>query len=132
MGFLLKVAFWLTVVLMLLPSEKPSTAPQLGTGEAISAAGAAVSDMRQFCARQKEACAVGSQAAVELGQKAQSGAKRLYELLNDRLAPNETGALAKPDRAARPKQPSQHTLTPADLTLPWRGTEPRRDAKPSA
>jgi hypothetical protein len=131
MRFLIKAAFWLTVVVMLLPSEKRSTAPQIGAGEAVSAANAAMSDMRQFCARQKEACAVGSQAAAEFGHKAQSGAKMLYELLNDRTGPNETGTLAaKP--AARAAQPSQQTLTPADLAPPWRAPESRRDAKPPA
>ena len=110
MRFLIKAAFWLTVVVMLLPSEKPSKGPQVGAGEAVSAANSAMSDMRQFCARQKEACAVGSQAAVEFGHKAQSGAKMLYELLSDRLGSNETGTVTKPaDRAAHGAQPSQQT-----------------------
>jgi len=126
MGFLLKLAFWLTVVFMLLPADKPSTS-QIKAGEAISAAGAAMSDMRQFCARQKEACAVGSLAAAELGQRAQSGAKRLFDLLSDRLGPNETGTVtAKP--SSRPGHPSQHTLTPGDLTPAWRGAEKRPPA----
>ena len=133
MKFLLKAAFWLTVVVVLLPSDKqPSApAPQVGATEAVSAAGAAVSDMRQFCTRQPEACAVGSQAATAFGQKAQAGAKLLYEFLSDRVGPNETGSVpAKPaDRRAggATAQPSQHTLTPADVAPTWRGPEPRRD-----
>ena len=127
MKFLLKAAFWLSVVVMLLPSgEKSAPAPQVGATEAVSAAGAAVSDMRQFCARQPEACAVGSQAATAFGQKAQAGAKMLYEFLNDRV-PNETASLGgKPTGAA---QRSQHTLTPDDLAPAWRGPEPRRDGR---
>jgi hypothetical protein len=129
MRFLLKAAFWLTIVGLLLPaSEKP--APRVGAAEAVSAEGAAVSDMRQFCARQPEACAIGSQAAVTFGQKAQAGAKMLYEFLSDRLGPNETGSVAAKtaDRASGAAQPSQHTLTPADLAPTWRGPEPRKDA----
>jgi len=133
MRFLIKVAFWLAIVAMLLPDgEKHATAPapEVGTAEAVSAASAAMSDMRRFCARQPDACAVGSQAAAAFGQKAQAGARKLYELLNDRPGPNETGSVARP--AGRPggaAQPSQHTLTPADLSPAWRGPEPRRDPR---
>jgi hypothetical protein len=136
MRFLIKTAFWLTVVAMLLPAaEKDSTAPasQVGALEAVSAAGAAVSDMRQFCVRQPDACTVGSQAAVALGQKAQSGAKMLYDFLNDRAGPNETGSVSTkaPERSVDggAALPSQHTLTPSDLAPVWRGPEPRRDPR---
>src|SRR5262250_2285096 len=108
MFFLLRMAFWLSVVLVLLPSGgsqlRTATAPSsdLGAMETLSAASATVSDMRQFCTRQPEACAVGSQAAVAFGQRAQAGAKLLYEFLSDRVGPNETGSVpAKPaDRRA--------------------------------
>src|SRR5262245_5922701 len=95
MKFLFKAAFWLTIVVLLLPSsEKNTSAPQVGATEAVSAASAAVSDMRQFCTRQPEACAVGSQAAMALGQKAQTGAKMLYDFLTDKVGPSETGSVA--------------------------------------
>jgi hypothetical protein len=136
MKFLVKVAFWLTIVVLLLPArEQQSTAPAppVDATEAVSAASAAVSDMRHFCSRQPDACTVGSQAAVAFGQKAQTGAKLLYEFLRDRLGPNESGAVAvKPtDRRAvgGTGQPSQHTLTPDDLAPAWRGPESRRDTK---
>jgi Family of unknown function (DUF5330) len=128
--FLLKAAFWLTIVVMFLPAgESTPSAPQVGASEAISAASAAVSDARQFCSRQPDACAVGSQAATVLGQKAQNGAKMLYEFLSDRLAPDETGSVSaeNADRSAGAPS-SQHTLTPADQAPVWRGPEPRKDA----
>jgi len=132
MRFLIKVAFWLAIVVMLLPNgEKHATAPasEVGTTEAVSAAGAAMSDMRGFCARQPDACAVGSQAAIAFGQKAQAGAKMLYEFLNDKLGPNETGSVAKPASRPASAASSQHTLTPGDLNPTWRGPEPRKDPK---
>ena len=123
MKFLLKAAFWLSIVVMLLPSgEKSAPAPQVGATDAVSAASAAMSDMRQFCARQPDACAVGSQAATVFGQKAQAGAKMLYEFLNDRFGEHDKPALA----AGRP---SQHTLTPADLAPAWRGPTPRKESE---
>jgi len=134
MRFLLKVAFWLSIVVLLLPaSEKQSSGPEIRTADAVSAATAAVSDARQFCTRQPEACAVGAQAAVAFGQKAQAGAKMLYEFLNEHTSPAETGSVSnRPanQKAAQAAPASQHTLTPADLAPLWRGPETRRDAKP--
>jgi hypothetical protein len=137
MRFLIKAAFWLTIVAIFLPTPEPAPTPsgqQIGAVEAVSAAGAAIGDLRQFCVRQPEACVVGSQAAVALGHKAQSGAKMLYDLLSDKAG--ETGSIgAKPD-AATASRASQHTLTPAD-TAPawrapvWRGPEPRPDPRRS-
>jgi hypothetical protein len=115
MFFLLRAAFWLGLVLMLLPSSgwKSISSAQLSAADAVSAAGAAVSDMRQFCARQPDVCTVGSQAA-------QAGAKILNELFNDRVGSTET--------ARRPA--SQNTLKPADHAPGWRG--PRKDARQPA
>jgi hypothetical protein len=98
MFFLLRMAFWL-VVLILLPTGSSQPAPANGVGptDAISAASATVGDLRQFCTRQPDACTVGSHVATELGYKAQAGAKMLYEFLTDRLAPKETGSVASAD-----------------------------------
>lgn len=134
--FLLRAAFWLTVVAVLLPTGRSQTtapASQVGAVEAVSAAGAAVSDMSQFCTRQPSACAVGSQAATAVGQRAQAGAKMMYEFLTDRLGSNDGAAPAPktPDRpaaATAKPSPSQHTLTPTDIAPAYRGPEPRKEA----
>src|SRR5258707_14642369 len=75
MFFLLRMAFWLGLVLVLLPREKTPESdklPQLGASEAVSAASAAVSDMSQFFKRQPAACEVGGQAATVIGQRPQA------------------------------------------------------------
>jgi hypothetical protein len=135
MFFLLRVAFWLCVVLILLPtgkSQEASKASQVSAVEAVSAASAAISDLGHFCERQPDACAVGGQAAVTLGHKARDGAKMLYEFLSEKLAPGETGSIArtpaKPGSHAPARSP-QHTLTPADLEPAWRGPPPRAVAE---
>jgi len=144
MFFLLRMAFWLSVVLVLLPSggsqQRTATtaAPsaELGAMETLSAASATVSDMRHFCARQPEACAVGSQAAVAIGQRAQAGAKMVYDFISERGAPRDTGSVTTKPRQvaaqAAPSARSQDTLTAADLVPAWRG--PRREShnKPGA
>jgi hypothetical protein len=122
MRFLLRVAFWLGVVLVLLPSTgtEPTPKTQVGTVEAISAARAAVGDLRTFCDRQPDACSIGSQAAVAIGHRAQAGAKMLYEFLNEQLGPQSTDAVGSTAK------PSRHTLTATDLEPAWRGQQPHR------
>ena len=122
----------------------------------MTAATATVGDMRQFCERQPEACVVGSQAAVALEDRAKAGAKRLYDMFNEKLAASETDkvvtataaqdARAVPLPIARPsharaacsaqcgtehlaghRRRPQNTLTPADLAPAWRGPPPRKD-----
>lgn len=128
MRFLLRVAFWLGVVLILLPSggSQPVPTSQVNAGDAFSAARAAMSDMQQFCARQPNVCEVGSQTAVTLGQRAQVGAKMLYEFLQERFGPDESTSAQSTGSVTKP---SQHTLRPADLSPPWRGPDPRDSAR---
>ena len=129
MFFLLRAAFWLTIVLALLPTGKSNPAasgPQVS--EAISAAGATVSDVRHFCTRQPEACEVGSQVAVMIGQRAQAGAKMLYDLFNEHSGPTETGsvpgAMTEPPVITTPAAPSSANA-PNDRTPAGRGPERR-------
>ena len=130
MRFLLRLAFWLGVIVILLPSggSQPTSNAQVSAIDAMSAAKATVGDMRQFCERQPEACTVGSQAALALGDRAKAGAKRLYEFFNEKLAPNENDAVTTSTSAASRKtvplptaRPPQQTLMPADLVPAWRG-----------
>jgi Family of unknown function (DUF5330) len=146
MFFLLRMTFWLGLVLVLLPTgSPPRSAPNndVSASEAISAASATVGDLRGFCARQPDACTVGWQVATAIGYKAQAGAKMLYDVLSETLAPRETGSLASgtPRRVGGAKaalekssgeRTSQNTLTPTDLAPVWRGPPPRKDGKHSA
>jgi len=96
MFFLLRLAFWLGLVLVLLPREKTPESeklPQVGASEAVSAATAAVSDMSQFCKRQPAACDVGGQAATVIGQRAPDGARKLYQIITDKKSSDHTGSI---------------------------------------
>ena len=133
MRFILRMAFWLAVILVLLPSggSQQTSNVNLTASDVIAAAGATIFDMKQFCGRQSEACAVGSQVMVALGHRAPAGAKMLYDFLNEQLAPGTTGSVTKP-AADKPvpipaARPSQHTLSPADLAPNWRGPQPDRE-----
>jgi hypothetical protein len=116
MRFLLRMTFWLGVIVVLLPRGESQPAPNvpISATDAMTAATATVGDMRQFCERQPEACVVGSQAAVALEDRAKAGAKRLYDMFNEKLAAGETDkavsvtpaktARAVPLPTARPAQ----------------------------
>jgi hypothetical protein len=128
MFFLLRVAFWLSIVLVLLPSGTASKAPQTTSSvsaiETLSAAGAAVSDVTQFCDRQPDACEVGAQAAVAFGQRVQAGARMALDFINDRMA--DTGSVRQaPAQNAAAARHSQQTLKASDMQPAWRGPSPR-------
>lgn len=142
MRFLLRITFWLGLVLVLLPRDKTPESdklPQIGAADAVQAATAAVSDVSQFCKRQPAACEIGGQAATIIGQRAQDGAKKIYQIINDKKeqlekndksdktdkkAPDHTGsiAIAGEGDAAATEAP-RDTLTQDDLALEWRGPE---------
>ena len=125
MFFLLRMAFWLGLVLVLLPREKTPESdklPQVGASEAVSAATAAVSDMSQFCKRQPAACEVGGQAATVIGQRAQDGARKLYQIITDKRPPDHTGSIGGVENAdgSLAEAAPRDTLTPDDLRVEWR------------
>jgi Family of unknown function (DUF5330) len=142
MFFLARMTFWLGLVLVLLPfgsTQHNLSGNEVSAGEAISAASATVGDLRGFCARQPDACAVGSQVASTIGFRAQAGAKILYEALSEAMAPRDTGSVGNSvaktiagktaGEKSAAERASQNTLTPADLAPAWRGPLARKDSK---
>ena len=132
MFFLLRMTFWLGLVCVLLPgSGSDAPAAKIDPASAVTAAGAAVSDMRGFCERQPQACEVGGQVAVAIGHKAEAGARTIYEFVSTKI--NEKSAEQAADKG---------TLTPADMAPAWRAPAPAavplpprreaRTARPSA
>jgi hypothetical protein len=143
MFFLLRMAFWLGVVCVLLPSgmKQASSDSQIDATQAMTLAGAAVSDARGFCDRQPDACKVGGKVAVAIGHKAEAGARTIYDFvstnLNEKSAPAQKTAAGKTaDTKAVPVSNVDHgTLTPMDLNPAWHGRVPlppvRRDVRAS-
>ncbi|MBI4367053.1 MAG: DUF5330 domain-containing protein, partial [Deltaproteobacteria bacterium] len=122
MFFLLRMAFWLTVVCVLLPSGGTKSTPpdaQIDAMQAATLAGAAVSDMRGFCDRQPDACEVGGKVAAAIGHKAEAGARTLYEFINATLSEKSAPANKAPARLVATSAPGHGaqngTLTPGDL-----------------
>jgi len=140
MFFLLRLAFWLTVILAVLPvfvthDSAPSSngAAKFSTGDAVSAATAAVADLSQFCSRRPEACEAGMQAAAAVGASAQTGVKILYDYIQNKTAADAEPAISRtgsvsPRKIAQAKPaakvspaagPQQDTLSTSDLAPAW-------------
>src|SRR5262249_37206173 len=140
MFFLLRMCFWLGLVLVLLPREKTPESeklPQISVGDAVQAATAAVLDMGQFCKRQPQTCEVGGQAATVIGVRAQDGARKIYHSVTDKKpdekkgddkksesekkAPDHPGSIgvAANDDPALSEMAPRDTLTADDLAADW-------------
>jgi hypothetical protein len=141
MMFLLRTAFWMSVALALLPSFVPkqaSTVPvDVGAADAMTAASATVADLSGFCERRPDACAAGAQFATVFGQRAQAGAKIVYDFVGTKIGKPErtaTNASAPAGNAAADVpateivKSSQHTLTTTGMAPSWRGPPPHKDA----
>ncbi|MDR6952740.1 hypothetical protein J2X65_002099 [Ancylobacter sp. 3268] len=122
MFFLLRIGFWLTIVLLLLPSlpgTQPSGTDAPGTAQvdplkALSAASSAVSDAGGFCEREPQACAIGSEIITQLGSRAEAGAQLLLGYIGDQISEQKRKAA---ERAAA--NPAGDTLTAHDLSPAW-------------
>lgn len=134
MFFLLRMAFWLTVVCVLLPSGTKSTSPDANVDakQAVSLASAAVSDVRGFCDRQPDACVVGGKVAIALGHKAEAGARTIYEFVTTKLSEKSAPAEKTEAKVVSVPAPGQGTLAASDVQPAWHAPvplPPRREAR---
>ena len=120
MLFLIRTAFWLTIIVLLLPTDEQQRSEVYGTAQA------AVHDVATFCDRNPETCARGKDAVGVLVQKAQFGARMLMDLINGKDEsegfdqPNsEMPSLFEPARYDM--SASQDTLNPEDREEAWMG-----------
>lgn len=125
MFFLLRCAFWIALVLLILPidtGEDGKDGIGINPVAAFFAAQSTISDLSSFCERNPQTCETGGQAISQIGAKAKVSARMIYEYLdeNGELTTGATG-----------------TLTAADLEPVWslaEGAAPARtgNAAPAA
>jgi hypothetical protein len=114
--FLLRAAFWLTIVILLIPADPQSgEAPRITLVNAFMAARATVADLSGFCERNPDVCVTGGAAIDVFAEKAENGVRMLYRYFDE-----EDGEDGGADGAA-----NHGTLSPDDLALPWRGPAER-------
>ena len=107
--FLLRSAFWLTIVILLIPADPQSgEAPRVTVVNALMAAQATVADLGGFCDRNPDVCVTGSAAIDVFAEKAGNGVEMIYHYFGE------------PEDA----EGNRGTLTTDDLALPWQGEVP--------
>ncbi len=86
--FLLRMMFWMAVVVMLIPTGEgqmvkvsATDAPAITVDGAIGAAAATVSDMAGFCGRNADVCKTGEAAFEMFLAKAENAARLAYRLV---------------------------------------------------
>jgi len=142
MLFLIRAAFWLMIIVLLLPTDDRQRSEVYGTAQA------AVNDVASFCDRNPETCARGKDAFAVFVQKAEFGARMLMDLVQNKTGAGaaadtaeptrlesplpemqspDAAAFAKPIRfdmnASQDTSASQDTLNPEDREEAWSGPD---------
>jgi hypothetical protein len=121
--FFIRMAFWLGLVVLVMPTEEHQQA------RVYNAATAAVERAATFCDRNPKTCATGGQLWATFLKKAEFGARLAVDLISksgrdDAASPSVQPAKAEP----RGRRVEQGTLVPADLDPSWRGQTARAGA----
>lgn len=113
--FLIRTAFWLSLLILLLPTDEQEQKVVYGNAEA------AVRDLTTFCTRNPDVCEASKDAAETFSKKAQFGAKMLMDFFQDASA--KTDLQIDEERARRRpsffRREAQNTLTAEDLRPTW-------------
>jgi hypothetical protein len=127
MMFLIRTAFWLMIIILLLPTDEGQQSKVYGTAEA------AVKDVATFCDRNPDTCTTGRDAFEVLVHKAEFGARLLMGFIKEQTGGNETASSNAPDAPAAidngvapaiwQNGTSQDTLTPEDREAAWGGPD---------
>ena len=101
--FLIRTAFWLSVIILLLPAEESSTGPQqaaqanVDATSVISAARSTVSDISGICERSPDVCQTGGAALDTFVKKARYGAGLVSRAIwGDTYSPQPSRAVQTP------------------------------------
>ena len=121
--FLLRVAFWLSIVILLIPADPASRieAPRVTLVEALVATRATIADLSGFCDRNTDVCATAGSAWQMFAERAGTGMRTLYRYLDGERSAND-------DDRGEDGAGSSGTLRPEDQAPEWRGTAPAGSA----
>jgi hypothetical protein len=110
--FLIRAAFWLSIVIFLIPADPQSgaDAPRVTVVETLVAARATIDDLSAFCERNPDVCVTGGAAFRLFADKAENGVRMLYEYFDG--GSGETEA---------PAEATSGTLSHEDTLPVWRG-----------
>ncbi len=127
--FLIRTAFWLSIVILLLPAEQANedadgqqSGSRISASEVFEAARATISDVSSICVRSPDVCEAGRAAAETFGNKARYGAQLLMDYVAEE---GSTTPAPQPVRSlnaeSAPAPVGQNTLNQSDLQPVWGG-----------
>ena len=111
MGFLIRIALFLGLVILFIPADEAET-KKLANGQSVSwfdtlgFASAAYSDARGFCDRNPQACSTGGVLVATFEAKARTGARWVYSYLSP------SAAHPSPEDKADPNAPAAQPMPP--------------------
>lgn len=97
MGFIIKSAFWLSLVLLLIPVGGDDTTETVGPIQAFFAAREAVGDIAGMCERKPDVCVTGRLALSTITVRARESARYAMEMLEDEPAADAPADIASSD-----------------------------------
>ncbi|MBF2716753.1 DUF5330 domain-containing protein [Agrobacterium vitis] len=124
MWFLIKGAFWFTLVLVALsylggaPRDGSASAPQFELANAVSAASGAYDYVSGLCGEKPDVCVKGGQTLQAIGIRAREGALVAYQLLNRQFGTGEDHQAISVDTA-----PAHGSVTEAAIATPAAASE---------
>lgn len=140
--FLIRTAFWLTIVILLLPADDPpGGAPQAQDGgqvnatSMVSAARTTISDIAGICERSPDVCETGGAAVDTFVKKARYGAGMVSRAIwgaDGEVQPQQAPEVPHTvryetyERVPAAEPAPQSTLRPADRSPDWNGPVPDR------
>lgn len=123
MFFLLRAAFWLSLVILLIPADTSDSKDReakhtVSTFEAVGAANSTWEDLRGFCGRNPSTCDTGRAVMDTYSAKAKAGARWVYDQLDekDRTATGSTPTSTSTGAAG--PDPASHPIARPDIRLP--------------
>lgn len=112
MMFLIRAAFWLMIIVLLIPTDKDQQSQIYGTAQT------AMNDLAGFCDRNPQTCATGQDAFEVLVQKAQYGAQMIMALV-DQPSGVVAGGQPEPVPASGPvPMPENDAVMPVPSAVP--------------
>ncbi len=112
--FLIRTAFWLSLFILLLPTDEQDKRVVYSNAEAV------VSDLHTFCTRNPDVCEASKSAAHTFSLKAKFAAKMLMDFWNEKagstIVPASDWANRRPSFFRRS---AQNSLTSEDMRPSW-------------
>lgn len=113
--FLIRTAFWLSLLILLLPTDEQDQRVVYGNAES------AIKDLRSFCTRNPDVCEASKSAANTFTKKAQFGAKMVADFFQEKTG--DSAYIAASDRSSRRpsffRRETKSTLTADDMRPSW-------------